>query len=165
MDNGTHYRTCHLCEAMCGVAIEVTNGQISSIKGDEDDPLSQGYICPKAVALQDLHNDPDRLRKPVRRTDTGWQEMEWDEAFDLVAHKLHQTRTEFGRNSIGVYLGNPNVHNHGSLVATLPFLRAIGSQNRFSATSNDQLPHMLASWRCSGIKSCSRFRISTTPTC
>eukprot|EP00163_Fabomonas_tropica_P029293 TRINITY_DN6235_c0_g3_i1.p1 TRINITY_DN6235_c0_g3~~TRINITY_DN6235_c0_g3_i1.p1 ORF type:complete len:765 (+),score=64.29 TRINITY_DN6235_c0_g3_i1:361-2655(+) len=145
MENGTHYRTCHLCEAMCGVAIEVKDGQISSIKGDESDPLSRGHICPKAVALQDLHEDPERLRKPVKRTDSGWQEMEWDEAFDLVARKLHQTRSDFGRNSIGVYLGNPNVHNHGSLVATMPFLRAIGSQNRFSATSNDQLPHMLTS--------------------
>ncbi|MCM0614344.1 molybdopterin-dependent oxidoreductase [Marinobacter sediminum] len=145
MENGIHYRTCHLCEAMCGVAIEVKDGHIASIKGDEDDPLSRGHICPKAVALQDLHEDPERLRKPVRRTEKGWQEMEWDEAFELVAQKLHQTRKEFGRNSVGVYLGNPNVHNHGSLVATMPFLRALGSQNRFSATSNDQLPHMLAS--------------------
>ncbi|MBS8242028.1 molybdopterin oxidoreductase family protein [Marinobacter lipolyticus] len=145
MENGTHYRTCHLCEAMCGVAIEVQNGHITSIKGDEDDPLSRGHICPKAVALQDLHEDPDRLKKPVRRTDAGWQEMEWDEAFELVADRLHRVRKEHGRNSIGVYLGNPNVHNHGSLIATMPFLRAIGSQNRFSATSNDQLPHMLAS--------------------
>lgn len=145
MENGTHYRTCHLCEAMCGVAIEMKDGHIASIKGDDEDPLSRGHICPKAVALQDLHEDPDRLRKPVRRTDDGWQEMEWDEAFDLVADKLNHTRKEFGRNSVGVYLGNPNVHNHGSLVATMPFLRAIGTQNRFSATSNDQLPHMLAS--------------------
>ncbi|MBW0148655.1 molybdopterin-dependent oxidoreductase [Marinobacter arenosus] len=145
MENGTHYRTCHLCEAMCGVAIEMKDGHIASIKGDDEDPLSRGHICPKAVALQDLHEDPDRLRKPVRRTDDGWQEMEWDEAFDLVADKLNHTRKEFGRNSVGVYLGNPNVHNHGSLVATMPFLRALGTQNRFSATSNDQLPHMLAS--------------------
>lgn len=145
MENGTHYRTCHLCEAMCGVAIEVKDGRIASIKGDDKDPLSRGHICPKAVALQDLHEDPDRLRKPVRKTAAGWHEMEWDEAFDLVADKLHQTRKDHGRNSIGVYLGNPNVHNHGSLVSTMPFLRAIGSQNRFSATSNDQLPHMLAS--------------------
>ncbi len=145
MDNGTHYRTCHLCEAMCGVAIEMKDGHIAYIKGDENDPLSRGHICPKAVALQDLHEDPDRLRKPIRKTATGWQEMDWDEAFDLVADRLHQTRQEHGRNSIGVYLGNPNVHNQGSLVATMPFLRAIGSQNRFSATSNDQLPHMLAS--------------------
>ena len=145
MDNGTHYRTCHLCEAMCGVAIDVRDGEITAVKGDANDPLSQGHICPKAVALKDLHNDPDRLRKPMRRTGTGWQEMTWDEAFDLVACRLHQIRSEHGRNSIGVYLGNPNVHNHGALVSTLPFLRAIGSQNRFSATSNDQLPHMLAS--------------------
>jgi len=145
MENGTHYRTCHLCEAMCGVAIEVQDGHIQSIKGDADDPLSRGYICPKAVAMQDLHEDPERLRKPVRRTSEGWQEMEWDEAFDLVADRLHQVREEHGRNSIGAYLGNPNVHNHGALIAGLPFLKALGTQNRFSATSNDQLPHMLAS--------------------
>lgn len=145
MNNGTHYRTCHLCEAMCGVAIEVKDGRIASIKGDDSDPLSQGHICPKAVALQDLHEDPERLRKPLRKTADGWQEVSWDEAFDTVARRLHEIRQQNGRNSIGVYLGNPNVHNHGSLVATMPFLRAIGSQNRFSATSNDQLPHMLAS--------------------
>ncbi len=145
MDNGTHYRTCHLCEAMCGVAIEVQDGRIQSIKGDADDPLSQGYICPKATALQDLHEDPERLCKPVRRTADGWQEMEWDQAFDLVADSLHRVRTEHGRNSIGAYLGNPNVHNHGALIAGMPFLQALGTQNRFSATSNDQLPHMLAS--------------------
>ncbi|MBK1874096.1 molybdopterin-dependent oxidoreductase [Marinobacter sp. 1-3A] len=145
MRNGTHYRTCHLCEAMCGVAIEVKEGRIASIRGDDNDPLSRGHICPKAVALQDLHEDPERLRKPVRKTATGWQEIEWDEAFKTVAEKLHSTRTANGRNSIGVYLGNPNAHNHSSLIATMPFLRAVGSQNRFSATSNDQLPHMLAS--------------------
>ena len=145
MENGTHYRTCHLCEAMCGVAIEVKDGHIQSIKGDPDDPLSQGHICPKAVALQDLHDDPDRLRKPVRRTANGWEEMEWDDALDLVADRLHRVRTEHGRNSIGAYFGNPNVHNHGALMAGMPFLKALGTQNRFSATSNDQLPHMLAS--------------------
>jgi len=146
MENGTHYRTCHLCEAMCGVAVEMKGGRIAAIRGDENDPLSRGHICPKAVALQDLHEDPDRLRKPVRKTATGgWQEIEWDEAFRTVAEKLHRTRSSHGRNSIGVYLGNPNVHNHGSLIATMPFLRALGTQNRFSATSNDQLPHMLAS--------------------
>ncbi|MBE0484729.1 molybdopterin oxidoreductase family protein [Marinobacter sp.] len=145
MQNGTHYRTCHLCEAMCGVAIEVKDGKIASIKGDEQDPLSQGHICPKAVALQDLHEDPERLRKPVRKTADGWQEISWDEAFDLVASRLHQVRRQHGKNSVGVYLGNPNVHNHGAMMTTMPFLRAIGTQNRFSATSNDQLPHMLAS--------------------
>ncbi len=150
MENGTHYRTCHLCEAMCGVAIDVRDRAISSIRGDDNDPLSKGHICPKAVALQDLHDDPDRLRKPMRRVGDRWHEMEWEEALDLVADRLHNIRSKHGRNSLGVYLGNPNVHNHGSLVATMPFLRALGTQNRFSATSNDQLPHMLASLKMFG---------------
>ncbi|WP_111498050.1 molybdopterin-dependent oxidoreductase [Marinobacter bohaiensis] len=144
MENGIHYRTCHLCEAMCGVAIEMRDGHIASVRGDRDDPFSHGHICPKAVALKDIHNDPDRLTRPLQRTAEGWKELDWDSALDLVARRLHQVRTEHGRNAVGVYLGNPNVHNHGALVANLPFLRALGTQNRFSATSNDQLPHMLA---------------------
>ncbi|HAC27118.1 MAG TPA: dehydrogenase, partial [Marinobacter hydrocarbonoclasticus] len=112
-------RTCHLCEAMCGVAIEVNNGKITSIKGDDQDPLSQGHICPKAVALQDLHEDRERLKKPIRKTAQGWEKLSWEDAFDLVAEKLHGIRKTYGRNSIGVYLGNPNVHNHGALMTTM----------------------------------------------
>lgn len=139
-----HQRTCHLCEAMCGVVVSVRDGVIESIKGDDNDPFSQGHICPKAVALKDLHEDPDRLKQPMRRTGDGWQPISWDDAFDLAAERLHLIRETHGRNAIGVYLGNPNVHNHGALLAMLPFLRALGTRNRFSATSNDQLPHMLA---------------------
>ncbi len=97
------------------------------------------------MALQDLHQDPERLRTPIRRTDKGWQPMTWDDAFDLAAQRLDAIRRQHGRNSLGVYLGNPNVHNHGAMIAMTPFLRALGTRNRFSATSNDQLPHMLAS--------------------
>ncbi|MBS3804829.1 MAG: molybdopterin-dependent oxidoreductase [Oleiphilaceae bacterium] len=145
MKNGTHLRTCHLCEAMCGVAIDVEDGRIASIKGDPNDPLSQGHICPKAVALKDLQEDPDRLKRPIRRTAAGWEEMTWSDAFDYVVDNLDSVRQEHGKNAVGTYLGNPNVHNHGAMMATLPFLRALGTRNRFSATSNDQLPHMLAS--------------------
>lgn len=146
MKNGTHFRNCHLCEANCGVAIEVQDGIIASVKGDDADPFSRGHICPKAVALKDLYEDPDRLRTPIRKNAQGeWEAIGWEDAYELVVQRLHAIRTEFGRNAIGAYLGNPNVHNHGSMIAMLPFLRALGTQNRFSATSNDQLPHMLAS--------------------
>lgn len=144
MQTGTHYRTCNLCEAMCGVAIEVADGQITSIKGDSADRFSRGHICPKAIALKDIHEDPDRLRKPLRKKGKGWEEISWEQAFKTVARKLGAIQKAHGRNAVGVYLGNPNVHNHGAMLAMTPFLRALGTQNRFSATSNDQLPHMLA---------------------
>ncbi|MDX1587856.1 MAG: molybdopterin-dependent oxidoreductase [Oleiphilaceae bacterium] len=145
MDNGTHYRTCNLCEAMCGVAIDVQNGQIESIKGDDQDPFSHGHICPKAIGLKDLHEDPERLRTPIRKNADGeWEDISWDQALDETARRLYEVQQEHGNNAVGAYLGNPNVHNHGAMLAIPPFSGALGSKNRFSATSNDQLPHMLA---------------------
>jgi anaerobic selenocysteine-containing dehydrogenase len=142
----THYRTCNLCEAMCGVEVEIDGEEVVSIRGDERDVFSRGHVCPKATALKDLYDDPDRLKQPVRRVGDRWEPMSWDEAFDEVVDRILNIQEEHGQDSVGVYLGNPNVHNFGTLVFAPPFLRTLGSKNRFSATSCDQLPLMLASY-------------------
>ncbi|MFG1621494.1 molybdopterin-dependent oxidoreductase [Kribbella sp. NPDC049227] len=138
--------SCNLCEAICGVLVTVDDGRVTDIRGDESDPLSRGHICPKAVALRDLQEDPDRLTTPVRRTADGWQEIGWDAAYELVVEKLTEIQREHGRNSVGVYLGNPNVHSLGALTHLPTMIRQLRTRNRFSATSIDQLPHMLASY-------------------
>ena len=140
----THYRSCSLCEASCGVAIEVEGDRVVGVRGDDADPFSKGYICPKGTALGDLHHDPDRLRKPMRRDGETWIEMEWDEAFDLVAARLSAVREAHGADAIGVYQGNPTIHNLGLVTFGQLVLRTLGTKNMFSATSLDQLPHMLA---------------------
>ena len=139
-----HHRTCSLCEAMCGLSLEVESGRILSIRGDKDDPFSRGYLCPKATALQDIHEDPDRLRAPVRRTASGWQRLSWKEALDETADRLLGIQEKEGHDAVGVYLGNPTVHNLGTLLSGVPFVKALGTHNRYSATSVDQLPHHLA---------------------
>ncbi|GFD94392.1 oxidoreductase [Alteromonas sp. KUL156] len=145
-----HYSTCTLCEAMCGIEVATKGQQILSIKGDKDNPFSQGHICPKASALKDLYDDPDRLKRPVKRVDDTWQEITWDDAFDLVANKLHHIQQAHGNNAVGVYLGNPNAHNMGSILFGPYFYRALKSHNRYSATSVDQLPHHIVSRRLFG---------------
>jgi anaerobic selenocysteine-containing dehydrogenase len=140
-----HYRTCNLCEALCGVAVTTENGAITSIRGDADDPLSRGYICPKAAALGDLHEDPDRLRRPLRRRGSEWTEIGWDEAFDEVAAGMQRVRRQHGRDAVAIYQGNPTVHNYGSITHGQLFFRSLGTRHHYSATSLDQLPHMLAS--------------------
>ena len=141
-----HYRTCNLCEAMCGLRIELDAGRITSIRGDASDPFSRGHLCPKALALQDLHEDPDRLRTPLRRTATGWEPVSWEVALEETARRLHAIQQEHGRDAVGSYLGNPNVHNLGNMMFVPELLRTLRSRNRFSATSVDQLPHQLAAF-------------------
>ena len=150
-----HHRVCHLCEAMCGVVIQTADNQIIDIRGDQNDPLSRGHVCPKAVSLKDIHEDPDRLRKPMKRvrTEPGvfeHVEVTWDEALETAATALASTIQKYGVDAIGAYFGNPSVHNYGMLTHQRNLFRHIRTRNRFSATSVDQLPHHLVSLWCYG---------------
>ena len=145
-----HFRTCTLCEAMCGIEIKHDGEKVLSIKGDKNDPFSQGYICPKATALQDLYEDPDRLRGPVERTADGWKSISWIEALDKVAAGIQSVQQKYGQNAFGVYLGNPNVHNMGGMLTIKQLLTSLKTRSRFSATSIDQLPHHIVSMHLFG---------------
>ena len=150
MTKTLHHRACHLCEAICGLTLETTQAEdgslaITSIKGDPLDNFSRGHICPKAVALQDIQNDPDRLHQPMLRVGSEWQPIPWDEAFALVAERLAGIQARHGQNAVAVYQGNPSVHNYGLMTHSNYFLGLLKTRNRFSATSVDQLPHHLTS--------------------
>lgn len=140
-----HYRTCNLCEAMCGLEITYQNQNIIAIKGDKAHVLSRGHICPKAAALEDLHFDKDRLKTPIKRTKTGWIDISWENAFDEVSQNLKAIQKKYGQHSVATYQGNPSVHNIGTMLFAPDFIKSIGSEQRYSATSVDQLPHHFAS--------------------
>lgn len=146
--NGTRtvYRACNLCEAICGLEIKIYDRKIISIRGDDADPFSRGHICPKAVALKDVHEDPDRVRRPMRRTGKNWREISWDEAFDQAADALAKTILQYGNDAVALYAGNPNVHNFGHLLNFPPLAKLIRTKNIFSASSVDQLPQQLVSY-------------------
>jgi anaerobic selenocysteine-containing dehydrogenase len=149
MDSSTTriaYRACHLCEAICGLEIQIDGAHIASIRGDDADPFSRGHICPKAVALIDIHQDANRLRRPVKNIDETWQEISWEEAFETVATRIAQIQSQHGNNAIGFYAGNPSAHNSGTLFSIPTLARALKTKNMFSASSVDQLPQQLASF-------------------
>src|SRR5258706_805312 len=142
--------TCPLCEASCGILVETDGEHIRSIRGDDDDPFSRGYICPKAAALVDLHDDPDRLRAPLIREGSRWRDASWSEALDRAADGLIRVRRAYGRDAVAIYYGNPVAHNLGLMTHGLPFARALRTRNVYSASSADQLPQMLAAFRMFG---------------
>ncbi|HET6652654.1 MAG TPA: molybdopterin-dependent oxidoreductase, partial [Nocardioides sp.] len=145
---------CNLCEAICGLELTVEDGHVTSIRGNLDDPLSRGHICPKGVALADVYEDPDRLRRPVRRVGRGpdaqWVEISWDEALDRTAEGLAAAINEHGRDALAIYLGNPNAHSLGSQTHGVGMLKTFRTRNKFSASSVDQVPHQLVAWQLFG---------------
>ena len=136
---------CNICEAICGLRITVEGDRVTEVRGNPDDPLSRGHICPKGVSIGDLHHDPDRLRRPVRRDRTTgeWHEIGWDEALDLVADGIAGAVNRHGRDAVGVYLGNPNAHSLGFATHGIAMVKSLRTRNRFSASTVDQVPHQL----------------------
>ena len=79
------YRTCHLCEATCGLELHLEDDRIALVRGDRDDVFSHGYLCPKGTALKHLDADPDRVRTPlVKDGDGRFRPASWDEAFARI---------------------------------------------------------------------------------
>jgi anaerobic selenocysteine-containing dehydrogenase len=146
----THYRACNLCEAICGLEIKVEDGKVMSIAGDKNDPFSRGHICPKAVALKDIYEDPNRLKFPMKRTQNGWQQISWEQAFEEVVTNIKQIQAKYGNDAVGVYQGNPSIHNSGTFMTAPYFFKTLRTKNMFSATSADQLPHHFAAWQMFG---------------
>lgn len=147
----TVFRTCPLCEATCGLEIEIAGGEVKRIRGDREDVFSHGFICPKGSTLKQLHEDPDRLRKPVVRRgfdDAGapiFEEVEWDEAYRVADQLLREVRETHGNEAVGMYLGNPGAHVLGAATHTRHLIKGLGPGAVFSASTVDQMPRHVAS--------------------
>jgi anaerobic selenocysteine-containing dehydrogenase len=143
--SATHYRTCPLCEATCGLEIETEGNRVLSIRGDAEDVFSKGFICPKAYSLKELHDDRDRLQTPLRRRSDGtFEEIGWEEAFAAIDQGLSPILNEHGRDSVAVYLGNPTAHDYAALLYGRAAFRTLASKNIYSASTVDQMPKQVS---------------------
>lgn len=124
-----HYRTCPFCEATCGLEVTIEGDDVVSVRGDPDDVFSRGFLCPKSQGLKQLHDDPDRLTRPLIRRDGELREASWEEAFPAVDQGLSRVLAEGGRDAVAVYLGNPSAHSLGAMVYGQAFLKALRSNN------------------------------------
>jgi anaerobic selenocysteine-containing dehydrogenase len=141
----THHTTCPLCEATCGLEITTSGEDILSIRGDEQNVLSQGYLCPKAYSLKELHTDPDRLRAPMIRQGDRWLSASWEDAFGEIEQHLPPLLERYGRNALAIYTGNPNAHTLAGNLYSPVIIQSARTQNNYSASTVDQMPKHVSS--------------------
>jgi anaerobic selenocysteine-containing dehydrogenase len=141
--------TCPLCEAMCGLRVHLDGQRVGRVTANPDDVWSRGHVCPKGISIGALHDDPDRLRRPLVRRPSGEHvEVSWDDAFTEVEHVLRPVLESHGAGAMTVYIGNPVAHNHAlaSYVgALIGFAQAAGMGGYYTPSSVDQAPLNLVS--------------------
>ncbi len=143
--DGRHRYTCPLCEAMCGLEIQVTDGRVASIRGNPDDVWSRGHLCPKGVSLGAIHHDPDRIRTPMIKVDGQWREVDWDTAFRRCTELLAPVIAEHGIGAVTCYTGNPLAHSFSLGRYTGVLLGMSGIPVSYSPGTVDQWPKNLSS--------------------
>ncbi|MFI7348167.1 molybdopterin-dependent oxidoreductase [Streptomyces sp. NPDC049936] len=141
----TALRICPLCEATCGLALTIDGTEVTAARGDRDDVFSHGFICPKGASFGAVDSDPDRLRTPLVRRDGELREATWAEAFDAVAAGVRTVAERHGPHSVGVVLGNPNVHTVAGALYPPVLLAALGTRSLFTASTVDQMPKHVSS--------------------
>jgi anaerobic selenocysteine-containing dehydrogenase len=139
-------RTCPLCGANCGLVVEIDQQrkEIVSLRGDKDDPLSKGFVCPKAVGMKALREDPDVLRRPLMRRGRDFEEVSWETALDVAAERLLRIKEQHGAEAIGAYMGNATGHNIGLLLYGGLLTGTLGTKQTYSAGSVDHIPRLVS---------------------
>ncbi|MFG2414133.1 molybdopterin oxidoreductase family protein [Streptomyces goshikiensis] len=141
----TALRVCPLCEATCGLTLTIEGSAVTGARGDRDDVFSRGFICPKGAAFGAVDGDPDRLRTPLVRRAGRLREATWEEAYAAVAAAVPALVREYGPQSVGVVLGNPNTHTMAGALYPPLLLKALGTRNLFTASTLDQMPKHVSS--------------------
>ncbi|UXA04488.1 molybdopterin-dependent oxidoreductase [Mycobacterium sp. SMC-2] len=144
-EDGRHLRTCPLCEAMCGLEIQVDGGKVTSIRGNRDDVWSRGHVCPKGVSLAALHDDPDRIRRPMVKVDGRWHEVSWDAAFRRCTELLTPVIEKYGIGAVTAYTGNPLAHSFSLARYAGVLMGMSGMPVTYSPGTVDQWPKNLSS--------------------
>ncbi len=134
-----HKRTfCRVCEPACGMVATVEDGRLTALAPDREHPVTKGFVCHKGIYGLDIHNDPDRLKVPLRRTGAGtFEEISWDAALDGIAAALKTIIGRHGARAVAGYRGNPSAFNALFGPAWGSFFAGLGDVRMFSSGTQD----------------------------
>lgn len=137
---------CRVCEPLCGMVATVTDGELTKLRPDKQHPLSQGFACPKGIAMSEIQNDPDRVTHPLRRRpDGGFERVSWEQALDDIGARLRAIKDRHGGGSIGWYMGNPGAFSYSHPLWVKGFVDGLGSRHYYTASSQDVANRFAAS--------------------
>ncbi len=128
---------CRICEALCGLELEVAEGRVVQIRPDRAHVVTQGYGCIKGLRQHELYQSPDRLRQPLRREGGRLRPIGWDQALAEIGERLRAIRQRHHPDAIAMYVGTAA----GFSILHPPFaqglMQGLGSRSTYSSATQD----------------------------
>ncbi|MDO8362703.1 MAG: molybdopterin-dependent oxidoreductase [Actinomycetota bacterium] len=148
MTSETKFTYCRLCPATCGLVVQLSDGVVTKITGDEEHALTRGFTCTKGRHLADFCTTPARLRESQRKVAPGRHEpVAIDVAIGEIAARLSDIIDTHGPDAVALYTGTQAAYASLTLPFTLAFWKTIGSRKKFSSMTVDQAAKWVAEGR------------------
>ena len=148
--SSTRKTFCRICEPVCGLEVELSDSEkVAKIRPDKEHPVSKGFACHKGISFAEIHEDPDRLNRPLRRTNTRKDAAKfvpatWNAAFCDIGDRLRAIKSKCGPDSIAVFSGNPVAFNSRAFPLAFGLASALGTRMSFGAGTQDTTNKMAA---------------------
>lgn len=142
---------CVLCSHNCGIRVDVDDNRITSVRPDESNPITAGYICNKGFTIPSYVQHSQRVEHPMRRRADGtFERITWEVAIREIAAKLLEIRERHSARAIGL-VGIGGQGNHMDGLYGLSILRGLGSRRFFNAFAQEKTQHnMIDGWMMRG---------------
>lgn len=132
---------CRICEALCGLEVDVDGGRVTAIRPDAEHVATGGFACVKGLRQHELYGSPDRLTHPLaRRGPRGAASLEratWDEAVRDVGERVARIRRDHGPDAIAMYVGTAAGFGVLHPVFAQGFMTGVGSRSMYSSATQD----------------------------
>ena len=133
----THYTFCRICEASCGLEVEVQDNRVTRIRPDREHPVTKGYACVKGIRFDEVQHAPDRVVHPLKRSGDALARTTWDAAIEEIGQRLRAIIDEHGPQAVGFYIGNPCGFSTTIPIFLNGLASAVGTKKVFSVGSLD----------------------------
>jgi anaerobic selenocysteine-containing dehydrogenase len=128
---------CRVCEATCGLEVDVAENRVVAIRPNREHVVSQGYSCVKGIHFDQVQHSPDRVTRPMKRVGARWEPIGWEQALAEIGAKLREIRARSGGDAIAHLVGSAGGANVLAPLFRNAFFAALGSRAMYGTGTCD----------------------------
>jgi len=133
----TTHTFCRICEALCGLEVDVEGGTVVDIRPDTAHVATEGFACMTGLKQHKLFGSPDRVLQPLKRVGRDWHEVSWRQALAEIGAKVRQLRGDHHPNTVAMYVGTAAGFGVLDPVFAQGFMDGIGSKSMYASATQD----------------------------
>ena len=133
----TEHTFCRICEALCGLEVDVDDGRVVAVRPDERHVTTDGFGFIKGLRQHEMYDGPDRLLHPLKRVGEGYERVTWEQALSEIGAKVKRLVGDHGPSTVAMYVGTAAGFSILHPIFAQGFMQGVGSTSLYATATQD----------------------------